>query len=527
MRRAVRLRRGPLAITALVALAVVVGCGAPPPSGSTSATTGPIDPNGRLVVGTIAVPTGFDPHRERTAGERPYTYLVFDRLTKLDESLRPQPMLATRWEFSADGRSMTMDLRAGVSFHDGTPFDANAVKANIERAKTLEGSTSADELAAVQAVEVVSPTQVRFVLSRPAPELPEMLAGPPGAMISPKAISDPAVDLLKNPGQAGTGPYVVDTFVPSERVVFKRAPGTNWDPEAGRLSELEIRFVADDRTRTSALRAGELDISYVNPIDASAIKEAEALGRSGDFVYHRSPTGVLQALLLRSTLLSDPRVRQAIVHAVDRNAVANGVLQSTCVRSDQFAREGFPGHVPGFTDPYPYNPDKARQLLADAGLAGGMDLDIFFIAGRPQIPELLQQQLGQVGIRAKLTPLTSVEVLTAYRQDQAQTWNYQVTPETSLAASVDWMLSSAGLGGKSDAVAAALAKARVIVDDAERERAYHDVMRAVANEAFFVPYCHIDAHYLLSKKVIGFDTAPVRNAQFTIDLRYVAAAQMS
>ncbi|MET7335413.1 ABC transporter substrate-binding protein [Nonomuraea sp. NPDC005650] len=520
-----RVHRVAAAIAAL--LVAATACGAPVngSGGAAPSAKAAVDPNGRLVVGTVAVPTGFDPHQERTAGERPYTFLVFDRLTKLDQSMRAQPMLATAWKFSSDGLSMTMDLRADVRFHDGTPFDATVVQANIERAKTLKGSTSANKLTAVKSVEVVSPAQVRFLLSTPSPELPQVLSGPPGAMISPKAINAQA-DLVKDPGLAGTGPYTVATFVPSERVVFARAAGQNWDRQAGRLAELEVRFVQDGRTRSSALRANELDVSYVDPADSSAVKEAEALGGSGQFVHQHTPSGVANALLMRSSLLKDARVRQAVVRAINRDAIVKGLLQGTCARSDQLVREGFPGHIDGFTDPYPYDPEAARRLLAEAGHGSGMDLEIFFIAGRQQIPEAVQQQLLQVGIRAQLTPLTSVEAFTAYRSDKAETWNYQITPDTSVGATLDNVLSPTGLGGQSKAVAAALTKARATLDDAGRDRAYQDAMRALADEAFFVLYCHLDAHYLTAKSVIGFDTAPLPYAQYMLDLRYVAQAKL-
>jgi peptide/nickel transport system substrate-binding protein len=495
------------------------GPGRTPPPADT-----PVDLDGSLTVGTITVPTGFDPHRERTAGERPYTFLVFDRLTQVDQALQATPMLGRSWDFSPDGRTMTMQLRTGVTFHDGTPFDAAAVVTNIERAKTLDQSTAADELAAVVDVQALAPDTVRFDLAAPAPELPQLLAGPAGAMISPRALADPAVDLLKDPGDAGTGPYLVEEFVPNEHVVFTRAPGPNWDLMAGRLARLEIRFMSDDRTRDSALRAGEIDVSYVNPLDAGGIKQAEALGRGGHFVYYRSPTGVLNALLMRSSVLPDPRVREAVMRAVDRDPIARGLLQGTCTRSDQLAREGFPGHIVDFTDPYPYDPDKARRLLAEAGLGDGMDLDISFITGRQSIPEVLEQQLAAVGIRTTLTPLTSIEVLSAYRQDQLATWNYQVSPDLSPGSTIDFVLSPAGVGGSSERVAAAAARARTMLDDGARELAYEEMNRELADEAFFVPLCHLDAHFVASDRVVGFDTAPVAYAQFMIDLRHVAVA---
>jgi peptide/nickel transport system substrate-binding protein len=522
VRRRLALATAVLAVTAASACGSGEGDSASENDGAAADVA--IDPQGSLAVGTITVPTGFDPHRERSGGERPYTFLVFDRLTKIGAEMQVEPMLATDWEFSEDGLAMTMNLRDDVTFHDGTAFDATAVQANVQRAKTVQGSTVTDELALVESVEVVSPTEARFVLSAPAPELPQLLAGPAGAMVSPAALAD-GRDLVADPGDAGSGPYLVETFVPSEGVTFVRAEEQSWDENAGRLAELEVRLVGDDRTRNSALRAGELDIIYVNPLDANGITEAQALADGGEFAYHSSPTDVLQALLLRSSLLTDERVRQAIVHAIDRETIAENLLRGTCEPSGQLTRKGFVGHIENFEDPYPYDPAAARELLDEAGVADGSTLDISFIAGREAIPEVEQAQLAEVGIEASLTPLTSIEVLTAFRSDQAQSWNYQVASELSPSATMDFVLSPAGVGGASPEIQAAVDEARTILDDDERAAAHQETRQMLAEEAFFVPLCHIDAHYLMTDRVVDFDTAPVPYAQYMLDLRYLAEAQ--
>jgi peptide/nickel transport system substrate-binding protein len=160
--------------TAVLAVTAASACGSgdgdSPSEGDGAAADVAVDPEGSLAVGTVTVPTGFDPHQERSGGERPYTFLVFDRLTKIGSEMQAEPMLGTDWEFSEDGLAMTMNLRDDVTFHDGTVFDATAVQANIQRAKTVQGSTVADELALV---ESVSPPPRRSCRScsraRPAP----------------------------------------------------------------------------------------------------------------------------------------------------------------------------------------------------------------------------------------------------------------------------------------------------------------------------------------------------------------------
>src|SRR5699024_8938586 len=143
-----------------------------------------------------------DPHKELQGGERPYWFLVFDRLTRMSAEGEIEPMLATSWEVAPDGTSVTFQLRDDVTFNDGEKFDAGVVKANFQRATTIEGSTVASDLASVDSVEVVSPTEVRFVLNTPNPELPGVLAGPAGAQISPAAIEE-GTDISKDPARSG------------------------------------------------------------------------------------------------------------------------------------------------------------------------------------------------------------------------------------------------------------------------------------------------------------------------------------
>src|SRR3546814_2393087 len=141
-------------------------------------------------------------------------------------------MLATEWTVAEDGKEVTFTLRDDVTFNDGSAFDAETVKANFERAKSIEGSMVLPALETVDSVEVVSPTEVKFVLNTSNPELPAILAGPAGAMISPDAVKN-KTDLSLEPGTAGSGPYKVAKFTPSEGVVFSPADGEKWDEGAG------------------------------------------------------------------------------------------------------------------------------------------------------------------------------------------------------------------------------------------------------------------------------------------------------
>jgi peptide/nickel transport system substrate-binding protein len=484
-----------------------------------------IDPDGTIIMATVAVPSGLDPHLEVQAGERVFTFQTYDRLTQIGQDMTVQPMLATSWEIADDGLSMTMQLRDDVTFHDGTPFDAEAVVANIERAKTIEGGTAADELAEVTSVEVISPTEVEFTMSAPRYDLADELSGAAGAMLSPTVFADTSIDLRSTPSLAGSGPYMVEGFTPSESVTFVPPPVEYWDADAGQLARLQMDSVPDSRTRFSGLRADEYDLIYIQPLDADNIAEAQTLADSDPYLYLNAPTAVLVANLFKasSEQLSDQAVRSALIQATDRAAIVEGLFQNTCVESAQPIREGFPGHIEGFEDPYPFDPDAATAALAESGVDVNANLHV--IAGREQLPSVIQQQWSDIGVPTEITPLTAVEVLTAFFTSEIDMWVYQtavaVTPTRTVE---DFYLNPQWTNATDAELQSLVDEANVTADPDARAELELQMMQIVAERAYLVPICHIDAHYLMDDDIVGFETAMSPTAQFTVDMRYVGRA---
>ncbi|WP_280490034.1 ABC transporter substrate-binding protein [Nocardia carnea] len=504
----------------LVLAMVATGCGYGPGSARTEQELAGavLDRDADLIAATTAVPTGFDPHRERTSGERVYYFPVFDRLTRSKAGGEIVPMLAESWQTAPDALSMRMSLRKHIEFHDGTPFDATALVASITRAQQLDGSVVAPFLTTLDHIEILADHEVIFHYTAPTPDMPTVLAGPAGAMISPAALADPDRDLRVDPGTAGTGPYVVDRFVPSQSVRYVRAAESNWDPEAGRLSTLEIRFIADDRTRDSAIRAGEIDVSYVNSVVAQAVQQARLAAEGSTLRLVEVPTSQLAALWVQSERLTDPRVREALVRAIDRDAIAEGYYQGACAPSAQLTRKGFPGYVGEFTDPYPYDPAKARELAA---AAGWKKMEITYTAGREALPVIAADNLAAIGVDTVLRPGTSVEALTAFRTVQTDSFMYSIQSEGTVADTVKWTLADARLSYDDPELAALARRASRTADPQERRRVNTQLVTALAEAAIFVPICHYNTFFLTASDVVGFDQALNGDSQFMMDLRYV------
>lgn len=386
------------------------------------------------------------------------------------------------------------------------------------RAKELPDSVVAPFLTTLDRIEVVDDHEVMFHYLEPTPDMPTLLAGPAGAMISPTALADQTRDLRVDPGLAGTGPYLVDTFVPSQSVSYVRASDENWDPDAGALAHLEIRYIADDRTRDSAIRAGEIDVSYVNATVAQAVRQAQLAAQGSTLKLVEEPTNQLAALWLSSTRMPDRRMREALVRGIDRDAIAEGYYQDVCAPSAQMSRDGFPGHVAEFTDPYPYDPDRARRLV---GEIGATTFEITYASGREALPVIAADNLDDVGIDTVLRPGTSIEAITAFRTHQTDSFMYSIAPEGTPADTVKWTMAGSRLSYEDPELAALAEQTSRTVDPRERDRMTAQLITALAEAAIFVPICHYNTYFLTASDVVGFDEAINGESQFMMDLRYV------
>jgi peptide/nickel transport system substrate-binding protein len=216
-------------------------------------------------------PANFDPIRPLAFYA--YTYEIYDRLTKIDDSLEVQPMLAESWEFSEDGTTLTFHLRDDAKFTDGSKIDAAAVKANIDRARLMPFSTQRTSLSAVSAVDVVDPTTVKLTLVRgQGVQLPSVFAGTAGMIVNPKAIADPTVDLTNGPGKGmESGPWVLESVTlgtSNGEVQYVRRP--DWDKEAGRIKRLKVLGISTSVQRINAVRAGDITMGMITDVDVPA-----------------------------------------------------------------------------------------------------------------------------------------------------------------------------------------------------------------------------------------------------------------
>jgi ABC-type transport system substrate-binding protein len=337
-------------------------------------------------------------------------YCMFDRLVDFDADLRIVPGLATRWEVAADVMSVRFTLRKGVTFHDGTAFDAAAVKFNVERLMDRERTPTNRPLWDVVAgVEVVDAETVVVRTKAPFSQIVNSFAHGSGSIVSPASVARHGEKgVAQNP--VGAGPFMLESFVPGQEVVLKAFPGY-WGGRPA-TERLAFKFIAEAATRVAALRTGSVDIVDSVPVQLVAGLRREAgidvIARPG-----LRPLGL--AINLSAAPFDDVRVRQALNHAVPVRQIAERVFFGFAKASDSplaFDTQGYKR-----AGEYEFSPDKAKALLAQAGWTpgaggklqkGGQPLKLRMLAseglfpGDVSIAEICQRAFQQVGIEAEI-----------------------------------------------------------------------------------------------------------------------------
>lgn len=457
---------------------------------------------GTLRYGDSVGPSRFDPHRSTIGQDIRFFTPVYDRLVHFDAEGALVPGLATEWEFSEDGLTFTMTLREGVTFQDGEPFNAEAVKANIERGQTLEGSSISGDLEPISAIETPDETTVVFTLSRPYSVLPGLLSHRAGAMVSPGAFDDPDLDLAP----VGAGPYRVTEYQQGNFITYERYEDY-WNQELGGPDRIELRIIPDSQTRFNALRSGEVDLTILS---GQQIPEAEA----GGFTVN-SEAGLTYLVLYLNRAkseLGDPLVRRAINHAIDRQAIVEAVLFGAGEAAVQQFPESYFAYNPDYpADYYAYDPDKARELLAEAGLEDGFEftmlvtnLDTYMRSG-----EAVQAMLAEVGITANIELVEAAQTADVYYAQQQgdallSQWGGRPDPQMTLALQfTDTGFSNPGRQTTPEFMEADAATSAA-VDPDERTAALQAEVGIAVEEAFQAPIAHDYANFAYNENVSQF-----------------------
>lgn len=459
-----------------------------------------------IVVARPADSQSLDPGEAASIEDQKIGDWVFDGLVKFEgETPNIIPALATSWETSEDGLTWTFKLREGVTFHDGTPFDADAVVFSFKRQFDKESPYYSprftrwpSKFSDMTDVVAVDPMTVEIKLKAPAPAMLPNLAIYMSYIVSPTAVEADPEGFRENP--VGTGPFKFvrwqkDNFIELER------NADYWDGPA-EPEQVIVRVVPDSEVRMLTLRKGESQIIDNVPfqkwaeVDADPSMEmhkAQALGFSG------------MAMRSTSEALSDIRVRRAIASAINRERLYATVFASTGGIADQPVPEGWMGHSDEVT-PIAYDPEAAKALVAEAGLAEGTTLRLVtFNAPRPYFPSpadgaaLIKSDLAAIGIDVDIRMMTFGAYLDAVKKDEYDLalvgWTAStLDPDGILYPLYHSRFGQTGQSGNrsrlnSDELDALLIAGRATYDPEERAEIYAKASKIIAD---FVPTVYLN-----------------------------------
>lgn len=352
-----------------------------------------------LVVGVPDNLTGLDPADVNDTLSQSACKLMLQGLYGFDKDMGLIPVLAERHEVDESAKEFVFHLRPGVAFHDGTPFDAAAVKANIDRVADPANRLKRQSLLAMVArVEVVDPATVRVVLKEPFGAFVNNMAHPGTLMLSPKAIAEFGKEIGRHP--VGTGPFTFVSWSADTLRVKKNA--AYWKPGLPKVESVTFRSVPENGARIAMLQTGEAHFIYPLPPEM-----AQVVQRNATLEIVNAPSIIARYATMNVTRkpFDDVRVRRALNHAVDKAAYAKVVYNGYASTLDAPIppRLGFYAKQ----DPYPYDPAKAKQLLAEAGHAGGFETEMWGSNNTlvQRGLQFMQQQLAAVGVKVAVQPL--------------------------------------------------------------------------------------------------------------------------
>jgi len=301
--------------------------------------------------------------------------------------------LASEWSANDDATAFTFTLREGVTFHDGTPFDAQAVKDYYEWVMDPDsrGARGRSLLSAMESVEVLAPDRVRIHLSQPNGAFIYLLATSNARIVSPAAIAAYGEELSKNP--VGTGPFRFVSWDEGQRIVVERNPDYWGDP--AQVERIEFLVVNNAATRVAMLQSGEVHFIESLPPQLVPTIEAEA-----GLEVLSTPANFLRILQLNTTKepFGDVRVRQALNYAVDKDVLVDVVFGGNATVMTAPIPETAFGHAE--QPAYAFDPERARALLAEAGYADGFEMTVLTFTGDEYrtAGQVLQQMFAEVGV---------------------------------------------------------------------------------------------------------------------------------
>jgi ABC-type transport system substrate-binding protein len=501
----------------LAAGLLVAACGV----GNQASPTGPKQA-GTLHVAIGIDPDTLDPAQQTTTTVSQIVDMVDETLVTIDRNGKVAPLLATSWTNSSDGLSYTFTLRSGVKFHDGSDFNADAVKFSIDRllsSSTLKAQPGV--LRAIKETQVVDATHVKFMLSTPLAPFVAAMTQTQAAIISPKSVNVEGNTPANVQVPVGTGPYKWKERVKGDHITLVRNE-SYWGQKPSYATQ-ELKVVPDAASREALVKAGQEDVIALPPAsDLNALKQDSnvkvLLGTSD-----RTIQIIINTIDPKVTLLQNPTVRQALNYAIDKNSIIQKVLFGAAVPLDSPMSKVLFGYCR--VGAYDYDPNKAKQMLGQAG-ATGMSVKLVSPTGRYvqdiQAAQAVAGYLRDAGLNVNgpgTSDWPSYLATVNVSPDKASTDLHLLgwaPPYLDASQQMEQFYSPrippAGLETsyyKNPEVDALVTKANAEPDQTQREKDYCAAQKQIWNDAPWIFLYNQRYPIVTSSKVTGIYTTPI------------------
>jgi peptide/nickel transport system substrate-binding protein len=356
---------------------------------------------GTLTLGLTADAYGWNPVDQ--PGYQNWTgEAVWDQLVKCDEFGKLEPDIADTWEITDSNTTFKAHIREGMKFSDGTPVDSEAVKATFEY-NAKEGGATAD----YEGIKIDTPDAQNISITWPEPQ--QVIES---KACNPRIVPKSYLDAGKFDTPVGSGPYVLDADKTTTGSVYTLTKNEDhWNADNYPYQTLVVKVIKSGTAAVSALKTGQVDATLV---DQNDVAEVEGSGLK-NIAFQGQTTRLLLTDHLGESIpeIGDLKVRQAINMVFDKQAMADNLYQGNAEPTPQVFREGTDAYIDGMEDPYPFDVDKAKELMAEAGYADGFSLELPTMEGQnfETLMPYVTEQLAELNIDVKQVPLSGANAI--------------------------------------------------------------------------------------------------------------------
>ena len=471
----------------------------------------------------VAVQSNFtttDPYDANDTLSQAVAKSFYQGLYGFDKNLKMIPVLADSHTVSKDGLVYTFKLKSGIKFHDGTDFNAEAVKVNFDRVTNPENKLKRYTLYKnIAKTEALDATTVRVTLKEPFSPFINTLAHPSGVIISPAALAKfGSKGIAQNP--VGTGPFKFVEWKSTDYLKVAKWEGY-WKKGYPKIDSITWRPVVDNNTRAAMMQTNEAHFAFPMPPEA-----LESLSKKASLEVTKAPSIIHRYLSMNTQQkpFDNPKVREAINYAINKDALVKVAFSGYAVPAEGVLPQGV--EYATKLGPWPYNPVKAKELLKEAGYPNGFESTLwsaYNYTTAQKVIQFVQQQLAQVGIKVQVRALEAgqrVELVESAQDPATAPVRMYYVGWSSSTGEADWairpLLASESLPPKmfntayykNPEVDADIAKALVTTSSTEKARLYADAQQRIWKDA---PWAFLVTEQLLSvraRNLTGFHVIP-------------------